>query len=590
MSASRVDNLSFNVAQQQTAIVAGPAGNFDEGGVWITSAEYDQTSGKVRAWYHAERNNTLPNTSHWSMAYAESWDLGQTFSRVPSADNRVLTAPGADPPPPGAGTGEGNGSVIRWGDKYLMYFTHNPADPYDNTTRLAQSNIASGGERWTWSKYLSNGDGIISSADFASDALGGLSTMLQYPGPVSRDTLLLGSFAGSYWGSTSGSPYVNLLVTDVWTTGWPKGVKLSYSADTINFTAMPQPLLVSDGMEYARAPSDPPPATAFIDYASIVAPTGGSAWEKSFHMFYEWIPTFTKFDRYLERRLVQVSRNASGISPQVDVALTRYYSPTFSDHWVTTAPPRQAGAQYDFEKDIGYVLTSPQPGTVRLTDCYAPGWHDHYVGPGDLSQSPCGTTDQVLGTIGWAWTTPAVNRKPIYRCFSATLLDHVIAETATCDNRPGYSLEWGAPMGYINRADKTLLTRFYSSARTDTWVLTQETHENGAGHPYSYLPSDYAFDKDLGFLFSPSEPQPAGTVAIHSCYYPDDHFLYPYNCAGLTDLGLIGYIYDASAAQPPGTKKLYRCYNVAQANHTVSDDPFCESATPYEFVLGYTEL
>ena len=158
-----------------------------------------------------------------------------------------------------------------------------------------------------------------------------------------------------------------------------------------------------------------------------------------------YLPPNATFDeRYLVRRKVTVSQQPAALTPQVGVALSRYYSAARQDHWVTTAMVPDSSAvltnPYGWQKDLGYLMTKPPTGVAvtELDDCYIAAWDDHMVGV----NGDCGGA-QNLRVLGWIYASSApqpAGTTPIYRCYNASQTNHVVSDVATCEGLG--ALDW----------------------------------------------------------------------------------------------------------------------------------------------------
>lgn len=130
-------------------------------------------------------------------------------------------------------------------------------------------------------------------------------------------------------------------------------------------------------------------------------------------------------------------------SPQVRVALTRYYNAGIVDHWVTTALPTNVGSTaYTMESTLGYLYTSSsQSGMTFLQDCWSPIAQDHMVSGNCAAEGY-----QYLRTLGYLWTTQKPATVPIYRCYWLRngSANHFVSLNANCE---GLMIE--GLLGYI---------------------------------------------------------------------------------------------------------------------------------------------
>jgi len=118
------------------------------------------------------------------------------------------------------------------------------------------------------------------------------------------------------------------------------------------------------------------------------------------------------------------------------LSLVRHYNAATGDHWVTT---QDAGPGYAVEAVLGQVPANSIEGTHPVYDCDSGG--DHLASR--FTNCEGGAS---AGIMGFAWSTPAPDRKPIYRCFSGlgAALDHFVSLDPACE---GASSE--GVLGYV---------------------------------------------------------------------------------------------------------------------------------------------
>ncbi len=116
--------------------------------------------------------------------------------------------------------------------------------------------------------------------------------------------------------------------------------------------------------------------------------------------------------------------------------LVRHYNAATGDHWVTT---KGAGAGYAVEAVLGQMPANSIEGTHPVYDCDLGGNHL-------ASRFTTCEGGASAGLMGFAWSTPAPDRKPIYRCFTAQgeALNHFLSLDPACE---GTSVE--GLMGYV---------------------------------------------------------------------------------------------------------------------------------------------
>jgi len=390
------DTLAFS--GDPPVLVPGEGGQFDKCGAWLQSVESE--NGIIRGWYHAESNcNYEIGQTHKSVAYVESYDGGLTFIKVGGPNNQVLT--GSNAPTPGKQTGAGDHAVVRWHDAYWMYFI-DWNTPFG--TGVAISPVSEGGKPGTWKKWYNGA--------FSEPGLGGVATVIGWFGTavthyLPADRLMLPVLDPSFG-----------------------GIRLRFSSDGINFESISEPLLTVNEESWVRTQD----SGELIAYISIMAPNGERRWSNEFFLTYVYLQPKEGFDRrYLVVRKVEVESLASPVRPQVRVALTRTFSDSKKDHWVTTA---MTPADYTTEFVLGYVFTTDHGGMTKLVDCYIEAWDDHMVRAGS-----CGEGARELRTLGWVYATEQPGTVPLHRCYYPAWNDHWVS-TTPCDQLPDVQEEF----------------------------------------------------------------------------------------------------------------------------------------------------
>jgi hypothetical protein len=369
----------------------GPLGTYDECGAWLEAV--DQSPGVVRAWYHAERgcNYTNNGQTHMSAGYAESYDGGQTFTKPGYPNNRILS--NADVSQDGTITGEGNINVIKWNGYYYGYFLETSVW----RTGVARSAMADGGKPGTWWKWYNGA--------FSQPGLGGLVSPIGFLGDTFTVT----------W-----NPLWSRLVASGIDAGLG-GFKLSFSSDAVNWTSLAEPLIYSPEYDWSRATLG-----QLVSYPSIVLATGGTEWTEGFYLFYLYLQPGSGFtDRYLVRRWVDVETHPNTVSPQVRVALSRYYSAAQQESWATTV---MVPDDYGFQTTLGHVYTKSRRGMRKLVDCYRPADGDHF-----LSTATTCEGDQTLRVLGWVWSRPTAGTTPLYRCVRWGSAERLVSTDSACE-------------------------------------------------------------------------------------------------------------------------------------------------------------
>lgn len=368
-----------------------------------------KTGNTVHGFYHAETDCDYDNNSqtYKSMMYAVSSNNGLTFQK----GGRILTGQG--PFVVGMPSGAGDATVLELGQYWYMFFLdwNGQVGKY-GWTGVARAQAGQGGQPTAWLKW--------NNGSFSQPGLGGQTTLLGDIGHAISYDQTDAVMMLPRWDSQS------------------RGLKLRFSADGVTWTrALNEPLLRlnSELWGYQPLTTDVGNSYELATYVSVVAPQGGVKWADAFYLVYTFVPPGADMDtRYIISRRVNVARSSQPVRPQVKVALTRYYSTSRGDHWVTTAAPTVTpfpGGADDFatEFDVGYVFTKRGPDMTELVDCYIPEWGKHMVGPGG-----CATGNYALRSLGFVYTSQKPNTVPLYRCFYAARNDHWVS------NSP---CEWG---------------------------------------------------------------------------------------------------------------------------------------------------
>lgn len=258
-----ITNLSL-VSQN----VLAPGTGFDSCGAWLTAAYQD--GGTIRGWYHAETAcNYTVNQTHKSVAYCESADGGDTWTKPNYPNNQVMT--GVTTPTTGVTTGLGDQTVVKRPDGYY-YAYFNPADPNNWGVGVARATVASGGLPGTWRTYYNGswtGDGFADNVTILSNITGTAVHNLSQT-DICAVSNNLQSLAG-----TDG------------------GIYLSFSKDGINWRKHPTAL-------YAFGSNN-------VGYASCAGVGAADYLGASFYLFYMEIRDGDWGHRYLVRRPVTIT-------------------------------------------------------------------------------------------------------------------------------------------------------------------------------------------------------------------------------------------------------------------------------------------
>ncbi|PTL75164.1 hypothetical protein [Vitiosangium sp. GDMCC 1.1324] len=320
---------------------------------------------------------------------------------------QILT--GTDAPTSGIHTGEGDCTIIRAADGYYYAYCLRARDW---ETIVARAPVASPGPG-NWFKYH--------GTSWSQPGLGGEATGLG----------ALGSSA-AHWVTQD---QILLLGTDEWF----GGLKASFSSDKHSFRTLGEPLILLDGDSWKR-----PAPTELIAYPSVLSPdTVDHEIRNPFILTYTYVQPGEGFDkRYLVFRDVWMWMSPTPVSPQVGIALSRWYNATTQDRWSTTAPVPNGDGAYVYEGLLGYLMTKPHPtlATVKLEDCVSdwPGHPDHLL-------ADCAADGYSwLRTAGWVFEEPQPNTLPLYRCYDSKVQQHFVSNQSDCEGHG--TQEW--LMGY----------------------------------------------------------------------------------------------------------------------------------------------
>jgi len=196
-SISAEDNF-MTLTPEGTAISAGTEGTFDECGAWLMST-YKLTPTHWLGWYHAENTCDYETfVTHKTMAFAESFDEGLTWTKTDYPNNQIVTADSANIDPDYDDAGDGK--IIVSGDYfYLFYFGGGVG------AEIARSPISSEGRPGTWHKYYCTDPDEVSTCGYTEPGIGGQDTEIEtltYAG-ISYNTVLqryITIDSGAKWG------------------------------------------------------------------------------------------------------------------------------------------------------------------------------------------------------------------------------------------------------------------------------------------------------------------------------------------------------------------------------------------------------
>lgn len=374
------------------ALGPGKPGSYGASGKWINSVQ--RYENELLGWVHNETGDAAGQGLK-SMSLAISKDEGLSWNDM----GQILT--GTQPLTKGKVTGEGDCTAVYGHDGY--YYAYCLRQGFSGYV-VARAPVSDPGPG-NWKNYF---DG-----KWEEPGLGGAATGITKGagGAVAR------------WMTTG----------EALTLGWTQGgVGLHFSTDRINFTTLPEPLMVLDPGTWNRpAPSE------LIAYQDLLdAKTGINELSDSWLMVYMYLQPNEGFNkRYLVFRNVDVSISSTPVSPQVGVLLARWYNTKLHDRWSTTAAvPPANGAAYKLDGKSGYLMTVAPAGmpSVELEDCVSqwPGHPDHML-------ETKGTCDaghyNRLRTAGWVYCKPQEQTISLYRCYNAQDKSHFASNEQDCE-------------------------------------------------------------------------------------------------------------------------------------------------------------
>jgi hypothetical protein len=376
----------------------GPQGSYDFCGRWMNST--DNVGSWVNGFIHAETDcNYSAGQTHKSMAFAVSGDQGLSWV----VEGQIIT--GMDSPTQGKVTGEGDCTVVNGQDGYYYAYCLRNSDYNTIVARAPVSNPYPG----SWTKYY--------NGSWSQPGLGGNAT------PLGSLGTSFGMSTG-YWTDTN-----NVVVYGVDASAG--GLIISFSPDKTSFTTLAVPVIPLDGDNWNR-----PQPTELIAYPSLMNYGNvNNQISSPYLLAYVYLqPNETFSQRYLVFRDIYMWLSPSPVTPQVGIALARWYNASVKDRWSTTAPVPGDFSTYVYEGTFGYLMTAPDPTqpTTKLEDCvsYWPGHPDHLFTYDGWCVSAGYTR---LRTAGWVYQNSLPNTVPLYRCYSSTLNNHFASNRSDCE-------------------------------------------------------------------------------------------------------------------------------------------------------------
>lgn len=418
----------------------GPAGSFDECGVWLMSIQKISR----RHWlgfYHAENKggaatcNHIEDTTVWRMGLAETTNGGKSWQKK----GVILTGTNAT-----ATTGTthaGNGRVVKLGSWYYMLFqTAHGRHPENPGVYVARAPVSAKGRGWQ--KYYCHPATTLPHRDaycaFDEPGVEGKSTKISGLGEkaryVSWNTALqrwIGLDASGRHGFTL---YASDQPTGAQTN---ENVLMKWAGSTEIY-----PLVSNDEdthVDQWGGSTRGITAKQLYAYPSILGADGNSFTSgNTFYIYYMKLFPGDKFDRrYLFRRKATLK---IGGSDQLNrVALTTYLRKSDGRRRTTTERPELSA--FKPRGTNGYMLAEPLDGFRQVFECSKRG---DYL----LRANKCGRGERAYRRVGYLSATEnnlIGATVPIYRCFDKAKKNHY-AQRDGCrgakkDGRLGYGFE-----------------------------------------------------------------------------------------------------------------------------------------------------
>ncbi len=327
-----------------------------------------------------------------TMAIASSADDGLTWTDL----GTVIS--GRDAPQRGSISGEGDCAMVDGLDGYLYaYCLRNT----DWQTIVARAQVS---DPTDWRKYYADA--------WSEPGLEGEATAIGFFGPAAGYMLEFGQ------------------VATVTTDPWFGGVRLSLSADKVNFVDLDEPLLTIDGSDWNR-----PTATDLVAYATMINPdTGGNAVARRFLLTYNYVPPGKGFEsRYLVHHEVTLTVADAPLAVQAGMALSRWSDPDRQIYVTSTGPLTGDRLGYRHDTVVAYMLTREPEGSasIKLAEC---------------SKAGSGHFDQLLAedgyctdgyvrerSAGWLYAAQHPDTVPVYRCYADAAATHFASSKADCE-------------------------------------------------------------------------------------------------------------------------------------------------------------
>jgi hypothetical protein len=377
---------------RREVIQGGAPGSINDCGSWLTSTmrDGDLVLGFVHQEHACDYNQ---GRTYKSMAIASSADEGLTWNDL----GTVIT--GTDTPQPDRTTGEGDCTMVDGFDGYLYAYCLRNSDWQTIVARAPLSNPDS------WRKYH---EGL-----WDEPGLGGRASDI--------------GFIGTGAGYLKTHDWVAAVANDTWF----GGLRLSLSADKVNFLDLDEPLLTIDGSDWDR-----PAETDLIAYATIVNPADGSNMvSDDFLLSYIYVPPGKGFEsRYLVHHDVSLSVEDQPMGVQVGMALTRWSAPDGESYITSSGPLTGDRLAYSRDAKVADLLTHAPEGidSIKLAECSSvqAGHLDHIL---DRAESCAANGYMPERTAGWLYAAEQPGTVPVYRCLAQVTETHFASSAPDCE-------------------------------------------------------------------------------------------------------------------------------------------------------------
>jgi hypothetical protein len=374
--------------RSQVVLKSGPPGSLSDCGRWITTVM--QGLGSLFGFVHEETRCNDPHGSYKSMAIAQSANDGLTWKVL----GPIITSDEGSVPLPGRGEGDCTG--VDGHDGYWYAYCLRTRDGKNIVARAPVENPAPG----KWVKWTADG--------WHASGLGGTGATLDgFVGP-----------SAAYWTEAN---FILLLATNA-------SLRLSISEDKVHFGTVAEPLILYDEDNWQR-----PASTELYAYPSMVAEQGLNDIAYHFFLTYTYIPPGEDFSqRYLIMQEAWIRASSIPQFPQVRTALSRWVS---SDDrtWTTTGPPITSGRLYNYDVNLGYLMTAaPQqtPGT-KLDECFSPA-----TGIGFLAEAGHCVAEgsERRRAAGYVFRSEQPGTIALYNCMSNSNA-YFVSQDSDCENK-----------------------------------------------------------------------------------------------------------------------------------------------------------